>query len=218
MRHLQTTIDAIKQRYWPRIGPEGKLLDANDDGSYEDTGRFDPNVVWAGPFIDGLVHLGIFGGRNVKDARHNAKVFFYERMDKGPEQFGLVFERAIDLGKGRWPFSQAKYGPPLDLRSISGRSGQSVEPGDIKNSPSIKVEAESIWESKPEQAAWVPEILVDKKFGLHILRRGDKLTKTWTGRVNGKRQTITEVFVLREPSEGSSLVPARKGDSELITV
>jgi len=218
MRHLQTTTDAIKQRYWPRIDGTGKVMDANADGTYEDTGRFDPNVVWTGPFIDGLVHLGIFGGRNPKDARHNTKVFFYERMDKGREQFGLVFERAIDLGKGRWPFSQAKYGPPLDLRSISGRSGQSVEPGDIKNSPSIKVNAESIWEQKPEQAAWVPEILVDTKFGLHVLRRGDRLTKTWTGRIRGKRQTVTEVFVLRPTDEGTSLVPAQKGDTELIMV
>src|SRR3990167_9084430 len=152
MRHNEAVTDAIKRRYGPRVNGEGNLIEPLEcrcedkvhrnclEGVYADTApeTYDPNVVYVGPLIDGLVRLNIFVGKSPKAARQVAKSFFYDSGDtgrgKGPENFSMLFERAMKLGTAKWPYDGPRYGPEIQLRNISGKQGDSVEPGDIRNS------------------------------------------------------------------------------------
>ena len=226
MRNNESVAEKIKKRYWPRVDAQGKLIAPMKcrcedkerhrnclEGVYPDDApeTYDPNVVYVGPLIDGLVRLNVFIGRTPGAARQVAKSFFYDSGDtgrgKGPENFSLVFERAIALGKKAWPYDETRYGPEVELRSISGRPGDSVEPGDIRNSAEVESGGDGdIWARNVVVRDFEPVLLVDKLCGLHILRRGDRFVKTYVARRGGERKKVVETFVLRPLAEGSSYI------------
>ena len=177
----------IQEKYWPK-GEDGEK---------------DMDCVWVGPFLCGLTHLNIFPDI------HKAKAFFFEVNDPGKQGFSLIYERRNGELSGDWPWADSSYNRPMDVRRISGKEGESVEPGEIMNSPThVPVEQEDIWRQEPDIEEWDVEIREDMRFGLHQFFKGDKITKTWYYPL-GKR-VITERYVLRNPSEGSSLVPTMR--------
>lgn len=209
---------AIKEKYWPRVDGEGKVLPPGKDGTYHEVkGEYDPNTVWVGPLLDGLVELGIF-----KD-RRQAKTFFWEVGEaltgdviKGGK-FNLTLERGLDP-KGEWPYSGG-FGPKLALTRISGTglSSGGVEPGDITNSPpQIKAMEDDLWEGRPELDEWDITILTDARFGLHRLGRGDRIVKEWWDL--RRKRLVRETYILRPASEGSSRINEPSGDSQVTRV
>jgi len=232
-RYDELTMKSIKDQYWPRLGKDGRVIKPRGceckpkhsiesiatclAGTYagDVVGELDPDVVWVGPLIDGLISLGVFGGRTAKEARHNAKAFFYESSDvdvnplKGPDAFNLTIERCETLGNETWPYAGTRYGREVLLRNISGKAGDSVEPGDIRNSPTPITEAGDIWAREQKFEEYSPKILVDERLGLHILHRGDRLVKNAVVRRQGRSVKIRETFILRPLSEGSSLLKDR---------
>lgn len=193
-------VKKIREKYWPRIDAAGKRLKPNSDGTWKGVeGDLDPDVVWIGPLLHGMVLLGVF--RNLRQA----KTFFFETGAKG-DKFEFLYERAKTVA-GEWPYSEAKYDKPITLVHISGTglSAGGIEPGDIKNSPKFNLKTEDIWEMHPEMADWDIELLLDKRHGLHQLNRGDKVTKKWY--YTASKQVVTEVYVLRPVTEGPSFVP-----------
>lgn len=220
-RRDEQLLAAIKAKYWPRIDRAGRRIKVNDDGTYaakDGEGKdyaYDPDVLYVGPFLDGLVRLGIFTGVDSKAARHTAKTFFYEVNDK--PSFKFTIQRAKTLGAEDWPYTGTKYGEALNLRSISGRgSGESVEPGEVRNSPSVTRSTDDIWETQQGPVVFDPIISVDKRYGLHMLCRGDRVVKTYRVRRGGKMITASETFVLRGQDEGSSYVAPRNASEEKV--
>ncbi len=187
----KSTVKALKliQEKYGRIEVDGEMVP-------------DPNIVWVGPFLDGLLHLNIFSDL------HRAKSFFFEVNEPDKHGFELKFYRV--KGKkpvtSEWPYEDVKYSKPLILRRISGKEGDSIEPGEIINSAtSVPVDADDIWQTEPDIMDWDVQIREDKKHGLHIFNRGDKFVKTFYFPL--LKEVITEEFVLRPPGEGTSKLP-----------
>jgi len=181
----------IQDKYWPKIEVGNELVR-------------DPDVLWVGPFLDGLLYLNIFPDL------HRAKTFFFEVNEMDKHGFEFKYFR-VKKGKkditSEWPYEDIEYEKSgLILRRISGKEGDSIEPGEIMNSPThTPVTSDDIWQTVPDIMDWDVVIREDNKHKLHILRRGDKIVKTFYFPL--LKEVITEEFVLRPPSEGSSKIP-----------
>lgn len=200
----------IKQRYWPRLDEDGKIIAPNPDGVYgpEAAGEYDPDVVWVGSMVDGLIRLQVFTDRV------QAKTFGYEAGDK-PHWFEFRFERCIDRASDLHPYTGSKYTDPLTIRAFPGAAGDTVDPGETKNSPKRGGTSEDdLWASAGGRVFDAPEITIDRRFGLHILRKGDRVTKKWK---HPNRPTpITEIYVLRPLSEGTSRVQVAQANRQTV--
>ena len=184
-KQTEKALPLIREKYWPR----------------DEKGNKDMDCVWVGPFLDGLVYLDIF-----PDV-HKAKAFFFEVNEPDKQGFEFIYERRDGGLLGEWPWADASYSRPMDIRRISGKEGDSVEPGEILNSPThVPVEQEDIWRREPDIEDWDVEIREDNRYGLHMFFKGDKITKSFYFPL-GKR-VITERFVLRDPGEGPCLIAA----------
>lgn len=221
MRFSSKFYDKIFDKYATRLDEDGlamttksKDIKGNLVDMPDPKGMIDPAIIWCGPFLDGLEYLGIFSAAPGYTIRRRAKTFFFEvsQPDK-PHRFRYfrVHDRA---GGMEWPYEGTPYRDPLDLVHISGAQGETVEPGGMSNSPTRTVAGGSIWESHTEYI-WDPEITLDPDYELHIMRRGDKIVTTQPNPNPRQRGTIEQTFVLRPPSEGTSLMPAMVNDVQV---
>jgi len=213
----------VRRLYWTRLDADGKVVEPSTEpktyGQYlgDDLELpYDPNVVWVGSFIDAMVHFGIFPDRQ------NFKAFMFEIYDKGPDKgWDLTYERNLDapdvLETRTFPFLDSEYPRPnelLRLHNLPGTPGDSADPGEITNSPKPIRGTGDIWGGlNKEQFFADVKIAVDTRFGLHILRRGDRIRKAWKHPQNGE---MKEVYALRPLGEGGSHVRAVGNETPVI--
>lgn len=179
--------------------------------------KIDPDVVWVGSFMAGLVHFGVFPDE------HTAGAFMFDAADahirkneKGiannrfvlPNRLGI--ERIAGKLVGEWPYNGSKYAERLYLHRLSGSGLEGAQnPGDVLNSPRRRTDEVDIWQ-QTTSITYDPIINLDTRFKLHILNRGDRITRiTKGGEANTSR---TDIWVLRPAAEGSSRVPVVDGE------
>jgi hypothetical protein len=211
MRFDEAGYRYMYDKYVPRLTDAGKPSNAK-------SATPDPNVVYVGPFFDGLVMMGVF--KNVPAVvPHTIKPFFYEAAMNPEKGFGMLYERCnnIDAVMERdepWPYVGATYDRPLDLSTL-WRDQQRYEPGQFSSTPQDTTERggpPDFWERAPEKTFHDIVLQEDNRFQLHIMRRGDRVTKTWRPDIGS--DTVTQIFVLRNWEDGSTTrlsVPEEEG-------
>ena len=179
----------------------------------------DPDVLYVGPLTDGIatylpqITYAIRGEseRPASDKRRLIKSIVMD-LEAGDRARNFdIRDVAFIMLRPSWP--KTRDGQPQQLR-LSDRIVD-VEPGELINSYAMTQDPETMdtrWVEragpKDEQGRksvipFVPKIRLDKRWGLHYLRRQDRFSFSFTDR-RGNRQTMD--FVLRLLSEGSSLV------------
>ena len=178
-----------------------------------------PDVLWVGPFIDGIVQYvaEVFPvlWRNADHARNPATHRAHMKtliFDSGRNRYGEraihVDELQIAMRRAEWPL--APSGVPLTVYLTDRPDGGIVnqEFGELRNSPQIVPDPETglvVLRDRKGQPC-EPIILEDKRYGLHYLLVGDEIDFTWKQRGQPARMQ----FKLRPRSEGSSLLTAER--------
>ncbi len=161
----------------------------------------DPDVIFVGRLSDGLVWLGVMESRKLfKDMMHSVAggSGFSNGVDASIE---FVFTR--DGRATRW-----------------GDVLLDTEPGEIRNSPEQTYDTvpdQITWAAPSVTQTWTPELLTDPRYGMHYLKRGDKVEISARGWPRPKVSFDNMTWVLKPPSEGPSAVNMR-GDSGVETV
>ena len=181
----------------------------DEDGEPDPRGEPDPNVVYVGPFFDGLLMMGVF--KNVPEAvPHTIKPFFYECAYSPEKGYRFLYERcnnieAAEASSMPWPWQGvATYDRALDLSTL-WRDNARYEPGQFGSTPSevtIADAAPDFWERAPHATFHDIELQEDARFQLHILRKGDRITKQWRPDIGS--DLVTQQFVLRHYEEGGT--------------
>jgi hypothetical protein len=207
--------------YWTRIDEDGNVVAPSNEprtyGQYTEEQQelaYDPNVVWVGSFVDAMVHFGIFPDRQ------NFKAFMFEVNDKGVRKgWDLTYERCLspNVGDIQFPYLDAEY-PPQNgiyrLHNLPGAPGDSADPGELLNSPQPVKGQGDLWGGRNKNEFFKDvKIAIDGTFGLHILRRGDRVRKAWHHPQNGD---VREVYALRPLGEGVSHIPTIAGEQPII--
>ena len=210
----------VRRLYWPRIDDKGVIVPPSteqktfnqylgDDQALE----YDPDVVWVGSFVDAMVHFGLFPDRQ------NFKAFMFEVNDKGVRKgWDLTYERNLspDIGEKTFPYLDTEYPRPnqiFRLNNLPGAPGDSADPGEIINSPSPIKGQGDIWGGRNKEQFFADvKIAIDGTYGLHILRRGDRVRKAWHHAQNGN---VKEVYALRPLGEGGSHIPTISGEQPI---
>lgn len=214
---IQALLPAIWDKYVPKVDEDGEYIESNDDGTWEGVeGRPDPTVVWCGPFLDALVHFGVFR------ERQSVKVFMFEANDGAKKanntQLHIARIKTPVLDSEPWNNGyNAEYGELMRLMSLPGRSvnaGRSFEPGDVIDSAVAADNAANPWDVRTTRVHNSPTIAIDPVHKLHILYRGDKIRKKF--KAPGLDEPVVEEFVLRKPSEGSSRIRLAQGQREVV--
>lgn len=208
-RYDDDLLKRVRQLYWPRVDDEGMIIPPRRDGTYDPntTAKYDPGVVWVGPFTDAMLHFGLFQDRQL------FKAFMFEVNDKGPGAgWDFTLERCLNIGDTTWPHLDATY-PPMNqmlrLHSLSGAPGDTADPGEIMNSPSNVGEVGALFPSGMAKEYKEVTIAVDPQYKLHILRRGDRIRKDFRNQRNERRK---EVYSLRPLHEGTSQIAGVRGE------
>ncbi len=210
----------VRRLYWTRIDDKGVVVPPSTEektfGQYvgDDLDlEYDPNVVWVGSFVDAMVHFGLFPDRQ------NFKAFMFEVNDKGIRKgWDLTYERNLspDIAEKTFPYLDTEYPRPNQiyrLHNLSGAPGDTADPGEIINSPKPATGGGDIWGGRNKEKFFADiKIAVDNTFGLHILRRGDRIRKAWHHPQNGD---VKEVYALRPLGEGGSHIPTISGEQPI---
>lgn len=158
----------------------------------------DPDVIWVGRIVDGLVWLGVVESRKrLKDFLHN--------VPSGEQ--GTAARCSMTFIRGDQEFA---FGPRI----------LDTEPGEITNSPdSVPLRRDpnadlDLAAPQYEEREFAPRIRRYPDFDLHYLKRGDRVVFQAQGwprpRTNGGEPWRME-FSLRPPSEGRSHVQSTTG-------
>ena len=209
LRYPMHVYERLVERYAPKI----KIKDAKDN-QFEVP---DPMTIWAGPFFEGLQWLGV-----LPDDRMKIKSFFTEVADKslahgGHGKYSFTFYRSrgdSTLWDGDRPAEPSNgWADGLQIINMWNIHGDRFEPGEIKGpSPGGQGTGDPFWGTQGMAgediyADWNPDILVDGRYGLHYLRRGDKITLTFP--VPRRNLPVVErTFILRPPNEGPCVIPS----------
>jgi hypothetical protein len=202
MKNYTTRItDALWEDYAPRV-TVGKGDDAKE--------VVDPNVLWVGPWIDGMltfVESDLAALTKKADKRRAFKGFLADTDATSPlHAYDLVTQ--IHFTRPSWPVQAS--GLPTVLNITRRRLGE--EPGMIKNSFVFHNDPETGEDRLVDPVNLSdggrltdvrPEILVDRRFGLHYLLRGDEIEFEWADR---RFRIFKQLFRLRPRVEGSSLI------------
>ena len=206
----------IRALYWPRVDEEGNPIPLTNPTKGYDLDRlptdaiYDPNVVWVGSFVDAMIHFKVFKGRSF------FKDFMFEVNDKGPAGgFNFSLERCLGLGETKWPHLDATYPPAnqmLALHSLPGAPGDSSDPGELLTSPARSGVTGELFPSPSKKVYDEILIAVDPQYQLHILRRGDRIRKSFKDQQRG---IVREVFSLRPLAEGDSAIPGVQSETPI---
>ena len=215
-RNPESIMQAIRAKYCPTIpGPKPK------DGSERPMIQ-DPDVLYVGPLTDGLC---LYAPEIVGKATWPSEGTPEHRRSRLKH---LLMNTGAEGRATNWNSRNSRLTFVRGTTSVSpgGRVVES-EPGELLNSYTMLQDPETgewrAWEllhQKQEALAttqmdgrfvrpFEPLIREDKRYGLHFLRKGDKLVFEYTHRRAGP---IRMDFTLRPLSEGSSLLtPDRAG-------
>ena len=226
--------EAIFQKYAPRVKVEGEY-DIDTDSRITEV--IDPNCLYVGALIDGLIpfmpemlETTFPGLSHPSNARRKFKTLLQDTLPGDRARHFLAKEWQLTFQRPSWTLNNRGELPEV---LIWDRHRQE-EPGELVNSPALFRDEEGAiivveqvgddhelgevkrivdkWSPKPGRTAnpFDPIIRVDKKWGLHLLMRGDRLKCTFKRRDN----TPVEMnFELKPPHEGSSLITAEESTS-----
>jgi len=167
----------------------------------------DGDVLWVGSLIDGLAYFladELFP--NIPSQAHGERRKRIKGLLADVRMVRRENEPAMHYAGVRVVMIRKEWATPLYLTT----QVVDVEYGALRNSPH-RIEnvetGEVVWEP-------APLIIVDRRWGLHYLLRGDTITVDIVHR--NTRHTKYE-FRLRPKSEGSSLIQAeKKGDITIV--
>lgn len=176
-------------------------------------GTPDPNVLYVGPFIDGLIDyvpefLSIaFPNSPVETRRTNMKVLLAgigASVDRATHY--VVRELQVNMTRRGW----ADKGGRAPTVMLNDRIREE-EPGELLNSYVVERSPETgelrlmarKKGSEDEMVPYVPKIREDKRYGLHYLMKGDEFEFVFKTR---RSQLVTLRYSLKPLSEGSSLI------------
>ena len=199
----------------------------------------DPDVIWVGRLLDGLIFSGVIETRKIaKNLINNipAGRTFRESGTAGQFtgggivriEFKAVAPRAEmyrALVKGTFDnqptvkkLIENGEAPTINMGTII----KDAEPGEILNSPDV-VKPEQVtagevdmWEAGETEVMFEPSIRLDNRYGLHYLKRGDQVTISGSGWPRPRVTEFLHKWVLRPPSEGPSLVQQDAGGDDVI--
>jgi len=199
----------------------------------------DPEVIWVGRLLDGLIFSGVIETRKIaKNLINNipAGRTFRESGTAGQFTGGGVVSlefKAVEprkemytaLRKGTFDnqptikrLIENGVAPTINMGTIV----KDAEPGEILNSPQV-VKPEQLaagevdmWEAGTSEFSFEPDIRLDNRFGLHYLKRGDQVTIKGAGWPRPRIQEFEHKWILRPPSEGSSLVQQDAGGDDVV--
>jgi hypothetical protein len=197
----------------------------------------DPDVLFVGRLLDGLTEYQVFDSRKLaKNLINNItagrtfrepgiagqftgggvvnmwfkakepRAEMYEALEKGVFSGSPQIEELIRNG----------IAPTIAIGTVV----KDAEPGEILNSPTvvdIQQEGEvDMWEAGLTESTWVPKIRLDRRYGLHYLKRGDEITISGSGWPRPRIEEFEHRWVLRPRSEGASLVQQDAGGHDVI--
>ena len=199
----------------------------------------DPEVIYVGRLIDGLIFSGVFESRKLgKNLINNipAGRTFRESGTAGQFTGGGIVKlefKAVEprremyeaLARGIFDDSPSVKkliengeAPTINMGTII----KDAEPGEILNSASV-IKPEQLasgevdmWEAGETALHFEPKIRIDNRFGLHYLKRGDQVTVSGSGWPRPRVQEFEHKWILRPPSEGSSLVQQDSGGDDVV--
>ena len=199
----------------------------------------DPEVIYVGRLIDGLVFTGAIENRKVgKNLINNipAGRTFRESGTAGQFTGGGVVKlefKAVEprkemydaLRKGVFDGQAAikkmienGEAPTINMGTIV----KDAEPGEILNSANV-IKSEQLaagdvdmWEAGETELHFDPVIRLDNRFGLHYLKRGDQVTISGSGWPRPRVQEFEHKWILKPPSEGISFVQQDSGGDDVV--
>ena len=199
----------------------------------------DPEVIYVGRLIDGLVFSGVLESRKIgKNLINNipAGRTFRESGTAGQFTGGGVVKLEFKAVEPRREMYEALArgvfndqptikkliengeAPTINMGTII----KDAEPGEILNSPDV-VKSEDVasgeidmWEAGNSEFTFSPKIRLDNRFGLHYLKRGYQVTISGAGWPRPRVQEFKHKWVLRPPSEGRSLVQQDAGGDDIV--
>jgi hypothetical protein len=217
-------LEAIYEAYTPR-NEEGKPL---------------PDVLYVGRFIDGLIMFipeflshAFPRDPGTRGYRTHLKTLLQDTNPGDRARHYLVKNMRMGFQRPTWPVSKSGRVPVVFL----GSNVVDQEPGELLNSPRLERSPETgevgLFEalrkmkkgkdgSTPERSEryqpenlipFVPKIREDKRFGLHYLMRGDKVTIDFATR---RGEPISMQYELRPLQEGSSLLTPERAVDEVV--
>ena len=242
-RHTATYEEVFK-RYCPiikagRIPDETRLelgLDAVDDDVYVR----DPDVLWVGRLLDGFVYLGVVDSRSlmknflktVTSGRDSRPPGLPGRLRGGGEVsctitpvFRVEMAEAHASGKlaGMDQEIQDKIARGESPEIALGEAIKHNEPGEIRNSPPAnpsgklsEAELDDMWAAQMAAREWEPSMRLDSRFGLHYLKRGDRIFTRQEGFPKPNTPYTENTWIPRPPSEGPSLISAPTGEPGVV--
>lgn len=149
-------------------------------------------ALYIGPLIDGLVKFGVF------EDRAEAKSFLDDA--KYGESHNRWRKAKLTIQRGGKKISLTK--------NITD-----AEPGEVLNSPVIDKDTSTVGDVK---MVWNPIIREENRYKLHVLFKGDKITK-WQSRgsrIGESKQPLEKTFILTD--EGSSEITPEKSNDEVV--
>ena len=207
----------------------------------------DPDVLYVGRLLDGLVWTGVFDDRtlakHILDSTGNSgdqRVSGISGILRGGE-FAAVTMQPVLSRETVEAAQDGVFDQASDIKNMILDEGRSptinlsafikdVEPGEVINSSHTThktitagvIAAGStpgdMWAERLAEADWNPQIRLDSRFGLHYLKRGDRVhieTKGWP-RPSSEPRAMD--WVLRPPAEGRSDVQSSEGQTGIVNL
>ncbi len=218
---------------------EGKAVDSVDTFCPHLEGIMvpDPDVLYVGRFLDGLVDLQVFESRKLaKNLINNIPAGRTFRQPGISGQFtgggkvNMWFKAAEPRAEMYEALAKGQFSGQPEVENLI-RNGEAptiaigtiikdAEPGEIINSPTVvdvpPGEEVDMWEAGLTESSWVPKIRLDRRYGLHYLKRGDEITISGAGWPKPRVQQFEHKWILKPRSEGRSLVQQDAGGNDVI--
>jgi|TARA_R110000823_G_scaffold29554_1_gene85594 hypothetical protein len=197
----------------------------------------DPDVLYVGRFLDGLVDLQVFESRKLaKNLINNIPAGATFRQPGISGQFtgggkvNMWFKAAEPRAEMYEALAKGQFSGQPEVETLI-RNGEAptiaigtiikdAEPGEIINSPTVvdvpPGEEVDMWEAGLTESSWKPKIRLDRRYGLHYLKRGDEITISGAGWPKPRVQPFEHKWVLKPRSEGRSLVQQDAGGNDVI--
>ena len=213
-----------------------KLLALGIEGVDPDMYIRDPDVLWVGRLLDGFVALGLFSSRSF--VKNMLKTVTSGRTTRPPGLPGTL-RGGGEVGFSITPVFRAEMYESLQKGQLERMSQQVLdrikkfespeialgepikhnEPGEVRNSPVFDINAsltedemDDMWASQMASDEWDPKMRRDTRFGLHYLKRGDRIDVNVQGFPRPSTEYTEHTWILRPLSEGSSYVATQSGD------
>ena len=198
----------------------------------------DPDVIYVGRFLDGLVAAGIFENRALAKTLLNnipAGRSFKQSGIAGRFTGGGSVEMWFKPATPRVEMIETAEAGEFDktITDMILRDGKTpaismgtiiknAEPGEIRNSPDVvditpsADEEVDLWKAGRTASTFDARIILDKRYGMHYLKRGDEIELRTMGWPSPASPEMHRKWVLRPLGEGPSVVEQERVRDDVI--